>query len=268
MDYSWLSSLVDPNNCEHISITVYASGIYQYLLVEDADASILYNQEGVFYCQNASNYDCIAAYNLTEIIAEWNCNVDSGNENQEETDPPNTSETSIFEKYDWLNTLVDQNNCANTAITVYASGIYQYLLVEEEDASILYNQEGVFYCQNASNYDCVAAYNLTEVVTEWHCSNLDEPISDSRFNTTNYGPKNFALYPNPTSNQLFIELPSDFTSAIHSIQLIDINGRILKNWETAQIKTKVDVSAYDAGMYFIKWQSNEVTQTERFIIKR
>jgi len=62
-------------------------------------------------------------------------------------------EDAIFLDFSWLKSLVDQSDCINTSITVYSNGIYQYLLVEDATSSTLYNQDGVFYCQNAPNYE-------------------------------------------------------------------------------------------------------------------
>ena len=53
---------------------LYQTGIFFYLLVKDATGTeTLYNANGQFYCQNASNYDCIAAFNLGSPIDSWTC---------------------------------------------------------------------------------------------------------------------------------------------------------------------------------------------------
>ena len=78
-DYSWLTDLVNPTNCSYEKVAVYQSGIYTYLLVTDANgAATLYNQDGLFYCQNSSNYDCVAAYNLGNAIDTWSCSGADG----------------------------------------------------------------------------------------------------------------------------------------------------------------------------------------------
>jgi len=77
--YPWLLDIVDPNNCNIDGISVYQQGIYFYLLVADKEGgAILYNQDGDFYCENSSNYDCVAAYNLTgNLIDSWTCTPES-----------------------------------------------------------------------------------------------------------------------------------------------------------------------------------------------
>ena len=41
--------------------------------MEDSTGSTLYFQDGTFYCMDAPNYDCRTAYNLSEVVATWNC---------------------------------------------------------------------------------------------------------------------------------------------------------------------------------------------------
>jgi len=63
--FSWLPDLVNPSNCSNEKVEIYEGFIYDYILVTDANGvEKMYNTDGQFYCQNASNYDCIAAYRL------------------------------------------------------------------------------------------------------------------------------------------------------------------------------------------------------------
>ena len=73
--YDWLSTFADPNDCTTEKVEEYESFVgYKYLLITFADGSQqLYNAAGTFYCQNASNYDCVAAYRLNGPIASWTC---------------------------------------------------------------------------------------------------------------------------------------------------------------------------------------------------
>lgn len=58
-----------------------------------------------------------------------------------------------------------------------------------------------------------------------------------------YGTKQWA-YPNPTSNQLTIELPNDFSNW----RLLDVNGKLLKEGK----ETKLDLASFRAGIYFLE----------------
>lgn len=73
-DYPWLTEFVNPNNCSTESVELYQTGIFFYLLVKDGNGvETLYNASGQFYCQNANNYDCVAAFNLGSPIDSWTC---------------------------------------------------------------------------------------------------------------------------------------------------------------------------------------------------
>ena len=85
---------------------------------------------------------------------------------------------STFEKYPWLNDLIDTEDCCqNQTVTAYQSGIYTFIYIERgaecaSKGNELYFENGMFYCIDADNYDCRLAYNLTEdnATRLWGCS--------------------------------------------------------------------------------------------------
>lgn len=80
-DYPWLSALISPETCNTESVKVYQSGIYSYLLITDNEGtSTLRNQNGLFYCQNASNFDCVQAYQFDAPVLTWTCNSEQNND--------------------------------------------------------------------------------------------------------------------------------------------------------------------------------------------
>ena len=55
---------------------VFAFNSFSFILVTDnTGQSTLYNQDGLFYCQNALNYDCRALYDLGAPTTTWTCNT-------------------------------------------------------------------------------------------------------------------------------------------------------------------------------------------------
>ncbi len=79
--------------------------------------------------------------------------------------------TTIFETYPWLTDIVQQDNCISEKVEVYEISIFTYLLVTDTDGvATLYNQDGLYYCQSASNFDCIALYNLEGPIDSWDCA--------------------------------------------------------------------------------------------------
>ncbi len=75
---------------------------------------------------------------------------------------------------------------------------------------------------------------------------------------------NSSIYPNPVQDQLFIRLED--ISTVVNIKIYDLQGRVIKNFETDQKETPLDVSNYHPGMYFIKLtNSSNQQKTMKFI---
>jgi PKD repeat protein len=53
------------------------------------------------------------------------------------------------------------------------------------------------------------------------------------------------VYPNPASSLIFVES----TNRIESIQLMDMQGRVLQTTNGTELKQSIDLSAFDAGIY-------------------
>ena len=58
------------------------------------------------------------------------------------------------------------------------------------------------------------------------------------------------MYPNPANG--IVTLASKNATAINSVQVTDLNGRIVKSFEANGVsETKINVSDLTAGMYFV-----------------
>lgn len=88
---------------------------------------------------------------------------------------------------------------------------------------------------------------------------VNRPLSTDDFFATN-----FSIYPNPVSN--VVNITSKNGSAIESIQVIDINGRIVNQIDNTNNDTvQINVASLNAGVYFVKVTSQLGLGTSRII---
>lgn len=69
------------------------------------------------------------------------------------------------------------------------------------------------------------------------------------------------IYPNPTASILNID--SDFT--IESMELYDVQGRILETVLVSEKITKLDISSKSKGIYFLKIKSEKGSKVEKVV---
>lgn len=75
---------------------------------------------------------------------------------------------------------------------------------------------------------------------------------------------NFAMYPNPAKNELNLIAKNGL--AINEIQVIDLNGRIVKTVQRAfESEMQINVSDLTSGVYMIDIKTEEGTATSKFI---
>ena len=74
--FTWLSDLVNMNNCEGTTITEYKEPSYSFIQIEDLNSRDLYFQNGNYYCTDGPNYSCLEQYGLSNIELCWSCNDD------------------------------------------------------------------------------------------------------------------------------------------------------------------------------------------------
>ena len=73
------------------------------------------------------------------------------------------------------------------------------------------------------------------------------------------------LYPNPASSMLTLEM-QNMNEVISTVKLFNITGQAVFNGEFAESKLQIDVSNFDAGLYFVTVRSGEHVFTERIQI--
>ena len=78
------------------------------------------------------------------------------------------------------------------------------------------------------------------------------------------------LYPNPTSNNLFIKISND-SESVYNFKVCDVNGKIIIEEQINGLKNpvfEIDVSKLSSGIYFVKVNTNDYHfKTEKLIIQ-
>ena len=82
--------------------------------------------------------------------------------------------------------------------------------------------------------------------------------------------ENFAsVYPNPARDILYITLPDTFEGALE-IQVVNALGQVVLSEKSSDIVpgqlVSMDVSALEAGVYFLKLRSGSLTSVKRIVI--
>jgi hypothetical protein len=101
-------------------------------------------------------------------------------------------------------------------------------------------------------------YTVT-VQSDAGCGNEATFIIDSELGIDNSVMANVSIYPNPTSNNVTIELEGKFNFSI-----LDINGKILLT-ETAKDKKNVSLVDFAKGIYFINVQAANSNATYKIV---
>ena len=73
------------------------------------------------------------------------------------------------------------------------------------------------------------------------------------------------VYPNPTSNQLSVQLPSEVNAA--QINITDAAGRTVLNTTQSSSVQTIDVSPLNKGMYFMTISNGNVSTTKSVVIQ-
>jgi chitodextrinase len=86
--------------------------------------------------------------------------------------------------------------------------------------------------------------------------------ADNLRSFTDMSYKNINIYPNPTNSMLNIDI---LKGEFDEIMIISSKGELVHRNNTVETKTSIDVSQYAPGMYFVRFISNGLAVTKRFI---
>ena len=79
-------------------------------------------------------------------------------------------------------------------------------------------------------------------------------------------PAQFKIFPNPAQNNVFIHADNSSNRQAATIQLLDLQGRILTEMLFSSNEIAIDLSTYMQGIYLVKVLSSELIFTQTLII--
>lgn len=94
-------------------------------------------------------------------------------------------------------------------------------------------------------------------------------ISDTTVNVVEneVGIAEIKIYPNPASSILNIDFPSNYEVLKTTIEIVDINGRIVLNKKPLSTTNQINIKQLNPGLYIVKIKNNETLITRRIIIQ-
>ncbi len=202
-----------------------------------------------FLSNNYSTID-LSANPLLEILEIGNASLDVGDFNTiQHLDLSNNTHLNKINAWNlgYLQSINMRNNIAGQ-VTVYLGNETNYpynVCIEVEDAAAATN--------NVSPYDNWTVYGN-------HFFHENCVLSTEKWVNENY-----SIYPNPTSDFLYIKENATIENNINSVQILDTNGRLIKNFKDHFYK--LDIQELPKGNYVLIINTQQGNKVEKFIKK-
>lgn len=173
----------------------------------------------------------------------------------------------VFFNFPWLAQLINPDGCNGEKVSVYQSGIFQFVYVEFNNEAVLYFEDGTRYCMDAANYDCRALYNLGAPINTWTCGARFNETVPAKIRTSPIVASTLSVFPNPSTGPLTVQLSGQ--QEAQQLRLYDLYGRLLQEVQVAnnsgQQTLSLDISTYAKGVYLLEWQSGTARKVEKLI---
>src|SRR5699024_3435403 len=111
-----------------------------------------------------------------------------------------------------------------------------------------------FFFSFYHNYGSIVEYSLETINNIEFLIFTDENknqiyYSAINLSTPDFNDLSFSISPNPVQEQLFIQMSEN---SVMTINVYDIQGRLMERFQSSSAETSLDVSKYASGLYFIK----------------
>jgi len=269
--YNWLSNEVNAANCDNEKVTVYQSGAYDYLYIENANGGSLYTNFGLSFCTSAPGFSCVDAYRLSTITGSWTCE-DEGVVNP----PPIAGEADIPQELkglEWLNDVIDFNNCNSSSIEVYDFGSYSFVYVTTNGTTTMYLNNGTYYCANTVSYNCKSLYSISRAADiVWNCRDANKSSTD-QFETatqkTASSILSFLLYPNPTTDFVYLDILNN-EDKIQQVNFYDMMGKVILTRtipEEVPDQLRFNLKNQAKGLYLVEVITENTRTTQKLVVE-
>lgn len=189
---------------------------------------------------------------ITPVVVDANVSICEGESYVYNGETYN--ETGLYQVY--VPNAAHSNDIADTIYRLHLNVVSYYTLIY---ADILPGQgyHGNGFDIPAQNTANPGTYMFThEVTTVDGCNNMVVLLLDVRIDAgvEDRNPiKNFKIYPNPTSDYVFIETDYDWAGIGHEqVSVYDINGKLLQSQAFNESRKRIDLTGYPAGFYLVK----------------
>lgn len=99
--------------------------------------------------------------------------------------------------------------------------------------------------------------------TGTHAIIIDNFTVTEVLGTNEFSESKFSVYPNPTKG--LIDISNDTDATISSVELSDLNGRVVKRFAIGENESQINISEFSQGIYMMKIISDKGIVTKRIV---
>jgi predicted secreted hydrolase len=126
---------------------------------------------------------------------------------------------------------------------------------------------GLTYNDYAASTDTLYYYTVSSFDNQTAISASGYAAAITNIKNITEDDNSIMVYPNPANNQITIDFPAFTTNNNTKMELLNLDGKLLKNKNIVKSKTQLDVSDLPSGIYVLKLTDNNGIMVKRFTKK-